>query len=65
MTTHAPNTTQLKSPIHGGLRGPTHCQPHTHASTTPLKSPQDWGDLGGPPRTHATRTTPPGEGRKK
>ena len=41
-----------KSPIYGGFRGPTPPQPHTHANAIRLKSPQHWGDLGGPPRTH-------------
>ena len=54
MTTNAPLTTRSKSPMSGGLRGPTPPCPHAHANATRLKSPQHWGDGGGPPLAHTT-----------
>jgi hypothetical protein len=50
MTTHhtlAP-ATRFKSPVHGGFRGPTSAQPRRILNTTAFKSPQHWGDVGGP-----------------
>jgi len=61
MTTHLPNTTRFNSPAGAGGaptavgRGPTPAQAHRFPNATALKSPQDWGDVGGPP--HAQ--TPP------
>ena len=55
MTTAFTISHRLKSPMYGGFRGPTLPPPHTHTFATRTKSPQDWGDLGEPHLTQATR----------
>src|SRR5690349_10333747 len=47
-------TTAVKSPMYGGFRGPTAAQPPRILNTTRTKSPQHWGDVGGPPLAQAT-----------
>ena len=49
------STTRSKSPMHVGLRGLTPPMPPASTSTDPLKSPQHWGDVGGPHPIPITR----------
>ena len=70
MTTHIRQRHPFKSPTCGGGhppqvgRGPTPPPPPTHPVTTALKSPQDWGDLGGPPRAQPPASPHQGKAEK-
>src|SRR5689334_22692371 len=54
MTTTSRPSHPSKSPMYGGFRGPTVPQPTAHTSTTRSKSPQHWGDIGGPLPAHTS-----------